>query len=64
MNKTDEIVLNHIKLTISQRSAAEQEAISELADHFRTCVRVAGTPVGELALAMVAIELQSKDIII
>lgn len=38
--------------------AAEQEAVKELAEHFRAQMKTAGSPVGEAALSLVGAELQ------
>ena len=49
-----------IKGAISELSAAESEACKELAEHIRRAVKVAGEPVGTLAIALVGAEMQAK----
>lgn len=49
-----------IKGAISELSAAEEEACLELAEHIRRAIRIAGEPVGTLALALVGAEAQAR----
>jgi hypothetical protein len=49
-----------IKGAISELPAAEKEACNELADHIRRAVKLAGEPVGTLALALVGAEAQAN----
>ncbi len=58
---TEQIVLNHIKLTVSQMPPESQEAIDELAEHFRRVVKEASGVEGRLALAMVNAELNLAE---
>lgn len=50
-----------IKGAISELSAAESEACHELAEFIRMHVKRAGSPVGELAIALVGAEMQEKN---
>ena len=47
-----------IKGLISELPAAQSEACLELAEHIRSTIKVAGEPVGTLALALVGAEAQ------
>jgi len=49
-----------IKGAISELSAAEEEACLELAEHIRRAIRIAGEPIGTLALALVGAEAQAR----
>lgn len=49
-----------IKGAISELPAAQEEACLELAEHFRTAIKVAGEPIGALALALVGAEMQAR----
>jgi len=59
MTKDQETILL-IKGAISELPAAQEEACLELAEHFRSAIKVAGEPVGTLALALVGAEAQTK----
>ena len=50
-----------IKGAISELSAAESEAVEELADHIRRVCKTAGDPVGTLAIALVGAEMQEAN---
>jgi hypothetical protein len=50
-----------IKGAISELPAAQEEACNELAEHIRMSCKVAGEPVGTLALALVGAEAQAKE---
>lgn len=41
--------------------AGQNEACHELADHIRLAVELAGTPVGQLALSLVAAEVAARE---
>lgn len=47
-----------IKGVISELPPAQSEACIELAEHIRSCCKVAGEPVGTLAIALVGAEAQ------
>lgn len=49
-----------IKGAISELPAAQSEACDELAEHIRQVIKVAGEPVGTLALALVGAEAQAR----
>jgi hypothetical protein len=49
-----------IKGAISELPAEQAEACNELADHIRRVCKVAGEPVGTMALALVGAEMQSR----
>ena len=49
-----------IKGAISELPAAQSEACEELAEHIRQACKVAGEPVGTLALALVGAEVQAR----
>ena len=49
-----------IKGAISELPAAQEEACLELADHIRRAIKLAGEPVGTLALALVGAEQQEQ----
>jgi len=55
---TEQIVLNEIKKCISELPPADAEAVEELASFFRMNMKRAGTPVGELTIALIGAELQ------
>lgn len=57
MSAEDETVLL-IKGTIASLPAVAAEQCNELADHIRRAVKLAGEPVGSLALALVGAEAQ------
>lgn len=59
MNPDRETILL-IKGAISELPAAQAEACNELAEHIRTAIKVAGEPVGSLALALVGAEKQAE----
>ena len=56
----DEQTILIIKGMISDLPPAEAEACKELAEHIRGVIKVAGEPVGTLALALVGAEVQAK----
>lgn len=49
-----------IKGAISELPADQEEACLELADHIRRAIKLAGEPVGTLALALVGAEAQAE----
>jgi len=49
-----------IKGAISELPAAQREACEELVEHIRYVCKVAGPPVGMLALSLVGAEAQEK----
>lgn len=49
-----------IKGVIASLPAAEQEACNELVEHMRMQLKIAGEPVGTLALALLGAEAQAK----
>lgn len=59
MTQEQELVLT-IKGMISKLPADQEEAVNELAEHIRSACRVAGEPVGSIALALVGAEAQAK----
>lgn len=59
MTQEQETVLL-IKGAISELPAAQHEACEELAEHIRQACKVAGEPVGTLALALVGAEAQAR----
>jgi hypothetical protein len=60
MNPNDHETIWLIKGAISELPAAQSEACLELADHIRRAIKVAGEPIGTLALALVGAEAQSN----
>lgn len=50
-----------IKGVISELPPAQKEACEELAEHIRQTCKVAGEPVGTLALALVGAEAQARS---
>ena len=59
MTPEEEVVFT-IKGIISSLPAAQEEACNDLADHLRAAIKLAGEPVGSLALALVGAEAQAK----
>lgn len=57
MTQEEQTVLM-IKGLISELPAAQAEAVKELAEHIRQSCKVAGDPVGQLALSLVGAEMQ------
>jgi hypothetical protein len=49
-----------IRGMISQLPAAEREACEELVDHMKRAAKMAGEPVGTLAVALLGAEMQAE----
>lgn len=58
---TEEQTLLMIKGLIASLPAAEQEACEELVEHMRRQLKMAGEPVGTLALALLGAEAQVEQ---
>lgn len=58
---TEQETLLLIKGAISELPAAQLEACEELAEHIRMACRVAGEPVGSLAIALVGAERAAQE---
>jgi hypothetical protein len=56
--REEEALIRHIKDEISALPPHQEEACNELAEYMRRIIREAGSPVGELALALVGAETQ------
>ena len=50
-----------IRRVISELPSREVEAVNELADHIRSAIKVAGEPVGSMALALVGAEKAAEE---
>jgi hypothetical protein len=61
MSEEERITILLIKGTISELPPHQEAACNELAEHLRRLVKEAGTPVGELAFALVGAELQAGN---
>lgn len=59
MTQEQETVLL-LKGAISELPVAQSEACKELAEHIRRACKMAGEPVGTLALALVGAEAQAR----
>lgn len=57
---TEEQTVLLIKGMISDLPAVQQEACNELADHLRSQIERAGSPVGPLAMALVGAKMQAE----
>lgn len=51
-----------VEKIISKLRPYQEEACNELAEHIRLMVKVAGSPVGELAIALVWAELREQSL--
>lgn len=56
----DQLTILAIKGAISELPPHQEEACNELAEHFRRLIEAAGSPVGELAIALVGAEMQAE----
>lgn len=54
----EQIVLNEINKAIDALPPMDAEAVRELADFFRMNMKRAGSPIGELTIALIGAELQ------
>lgn len=57
----DQITVLAIKGAISELPPHQEEACNDLAEHIRRMIKEAGSPVGELAIALVGAELQAAN---
>ena len=56
----EQIVLAEIKKNIRELSAADAEAVEELAAFFRMNIKRAGSPVGPYAIALVGAQMSAE----
>ena len=54
----EQIIADAINKKIDQLPAARKEAVRELSEFLRMNIKRAGSPVGELAIALVGAEMQ------
>jgi hypothetical protein len=57
----EQITILAIKGAISELPPHQEEACNELAEYLRRVVKEAGSPIGELAFALVGAELQAGN---
>lgn len=59
MSEEERITILAIKGAISELAPEHEERCNELAEHIRRMIASAGSPVGELAIALVGAEVQA-----